>query len=106
MSLIIEEINENTSRLLYWTRIHIILKDMQATVYACTSEQYLDDHYKGDSRTKKIQSWRNQLEEKWMTREAQLTDEFFELPNHFDIYTNTKDGESNCLNFLLSIAQP
>ncbi len=105
MTFSIQSIQEDFDRMIYWTRIKLIRNKKNTTIFACVSDQYLDDNYKDGLKQKKLDLWKTEISQKWQNLDNTLEDDFFDLPHHFDIYANTKDRESNCLNFLLSKAQ-
>lgn len=103
MKILKGKLFEESSRDLYWTRI-IILSDDESKhtkIFVCSSLEYLNDLYRvpynGKLTDENINNWFSLVVEKW----SKLGPNIFDQDTHYDIYTNTKEGEINGLNFLI-----
>ncbi len=91
------------SRDLYWARIIILSDDEKkhTKIFVCSSLEYLNDLYKipynGELSNDNIDNWFSLVVEKW----SKFGENIFDQDTHYDIYTNTHDGEINGLNFLI-----
>lgn len=104
MKILTGKIKEEFDRDLYWTRIVFLSDDesKKSQVLAVASQEFLEDFYKLSGNQKLSQEhfdqWLKSIIEKWSV----LKDEIFNQDIHYDVYFNTKEGETNGLNFLIS----
>ena len=105
MKIIKGSVKEEFSRDLYWTRIVFLSDDetKKTSILACASQEYLEDLYRlaGGQELEQghFDEWLNTVIEKWLA----LGDKLFEKDMHYDVYANTKEGEANGIDYLLSI---
>lgn len=93
---------EDSTRELYWSKITFISTDeaKRSTVYASGSREYFA--HDGDKAYKKnLSSWLNKVVDKWKS----LGQRIFDQDVHYDVYSETPEGEANGLDFLLRKVQ-
>lgn len=100
-------VKEDFDRDLYWNKI-IFLSDDEAkrtSVFACASQEYLEDYYHiangAKLEQKHLNDWNSHVVAKWSV----LGDDIFKQDVHYDVYANSREGEADGLNFLLSKTQ-
>lgn len=107
MKIVKGSIKEDFSRDLYWTRIIFLSDDelKKSSVFACASLEYLEDFYRiangARLEQKHFNEWADKVVEKW----SGLGDDIFNQDVHYDVYSNTPEGEANGLDFLLAKVQ-
>ena len=96
-----QKLTEDTSRDLYWGRIYFTSDDgllKKSKVLFCGSFEYLQQLFKKHSLQKAdLTPWLEEIIHKW----KKLGDDIFNQDVHYDVYTTTKEGEANGLDFLL-----
>lgn len=97
-------ITEDFGRELYWVRIRFLSEDetKNTQVLASASTEYLHNLYKIPMAEKlseeHFSKWSDSIISKWLKLENQL----FDQDVHYDVYSNTKEGEANGIDFLIS----
>lgn len=98
-----EDIKYEFHRGIYWTRIFFTSDDgiKKTKVFTCASMEYLQDLYKivsGDKlKQEEFNAWLDVVVKKW----SKLGDEIFNQDIHYDVYSNTQEGEANGIDFLV-----
>jgi len=100
-------IKEDFGRDLFWTRIVFLNDDesKKSQLLTCASEEYLEDTFRISGREQLTEEHKNEwlkgVIEKW----SSVGEEIFNEDIHYDVYANTKEGEANGLDYLLTKAQ-
>lgn len=99
-----EKIIQEFDRDLYWTRLFISSDNgsRETKILAAASEEYLRDVNKLPGGSKLAQShleqWLDSVEQKW----TRLGEMVFNQDVHYDVYSVTKEGEANGIDFLIN----
>jgi len=104
MKIQIGPIKEDPGRDLYWTRIIFISDDekKQTQVLTSASQEYLENLYKTKRTDKLFEEYFSELVELVIAKWTKMEDKLFDQDVHYDVYSNTAEGEANGIDFLIS----
>lgn len=107
MKTIPSAIERESDRDLYWTKIIFLSDDKtkKSSVFACISEEKLTDSFRlaGEKKLeqKYLDEWVASVVNKW----SALGERILDQDVHYDVYSNTSEGEANGLDFLITKVQ-
>jgi len=107
MKTIKGSLKEDINRDLYWSRIIFLSNDKskKTQVFACSSIEYLEDLFRVSGREHLAEKQKNKWLESVVKKWSSFGEDIFNRDVHYDVYANTKEGEANGLDYLLTKAQ-
>jgi len=90
-------------RELSWVQFKITLSRKQTLVYSAITKEYFEDTFKNSMTKDALPTWIEEVKNKWLANYNKIGDEIFDSPIHFECYTNSDEGEKNCIDYLVDL---